>query len=547
GNNTARVCCTDNAGTSVGQPHVKLDHTAIASGRALYTDDISLPNMLHGAILRSPHAHARILAIDASAALAINGVRAVLTGDDFERTYGIFPYLRDETVLARDKVRYVGEAVAVVAAESAEIAIAACRAIKVEYEPLPFVLDAFEALRENAPLIHETDYKDRQSADNVANEAILPEFGDLETGFQNAAVTVQGHWHYGGSNHSAIEPHCAIGEWRNDHLRVWSSTQVSNSLKRELAHVLCLREEQVRVTQPKVGGGFGGKSDLFDIEFCAAELSRLTGQPVKILASREEVYALHRGRHPIDYDLELACNNSGQITALKLDAVLNGGAFFSYGFVTRYYALQLLAPLRISAFTGRSRRVYTNTAPCGPKRGHGGPQLNFAVSTAVDEAAEKLGINPMNMLRRNILGAGEQTVNGFVFPSSGIRECMDAVEKASKWQDRYNAMPSGRGLGAAVSYYISGTAYPINPENKVQTTVALDVESNGSLKVRVGSNDIGQGSDTMLAIAVSEIIGFPVSQITVASGDTDLPVDIGAYSSRLTYMSGKAAFRAALA
>ena len=525
----------------------KTDAIAKATGATRYTDDIVLPRMAHGKILRSPHAHARIRSIDTARAEAMEGVFAVITGDELTTSYGIIPWTPDETALAIDKVRYVGEAVAAVAAVDEETALEAIALIEVDYEPLEPLLDPGRALDPSAPLVHERDWKDRERQSNLCKEVSLA-FGDVDEAIDEAATVVEGHWSYAGSNHAAIEPHCAIADWDPDgRLTVWSSTQVTHYLHRELAKVLDMPAAKIRVIQPAVGGAFGGKSEPFDLEFAVALLSRKTARPVKILYTREEVFYAHRGRHPMEFDFQLAVDSEGKITAVDNNILIDGGAYHSFGLVTTYYAGQLLpGPLRFGTYRFKSRRVYTNKPCCGPKRGHGSVQPRFPLETALDEAAERLGLDPIEIRRINSMGDGETTVNGQFVPSCGILACLDSVETASGWRQRRDSLPEGHGLGIATSMYISGTAYPIYPNEMPQSAVQLQADRSGKVTVFSGVNEIGQGCDSVLAYIVSEETGVPVDDIVVLTGDTDLtPVDLGAYSSRVTLMAGIAAREAA--
>lgn len=527
----------------------KADSIRKATGEAVYADDIQLPRMAHCKFLRSPHAHARIRAIDLSAAAAMPGVFATLVGSELPTRYCIIPWTPDETALAVDKVRYVGEAVAAVAAVDEETAIRACNAIRVEYEVLPAVVEPAAALAEGAPLVHDVDWKGRPWKDNVCKEVDLA-FGDVDAGFASAAATVEDRWFYEGSNHAAIEPHCAVATWSPDgQLTLWSASQVTHYLHRELSKVLGIPTESIRVIQPALGGAFGGKSEPFDLEFAVAALSRKCGRPVKCLYTREEVFYAHRGRHPMDMRFKVAADASGAITAVESDIVIDGGAYHSFGMVTAYYSGQLLAgPVAFGSYRFRSRRVYTNKPCCGPKRGHGSVQPRFAFECALDEVAERLGLDPIEIRRRNAMAPGDTTVNGQLVPSTGLGRCLDAVAGASGWSERRGRLGAGRGLGVACSMYISGTAYPIYPNEMPQSGVLLRADRSGSITVFCGANDIGQGSDGMLAAIVAEETGVPPEAIAVVSGDTALtPVDLGAYSSRVTYMCGIAAQEAAAA
>ena len=527
----------------------KPDAIGKATGSTAYTDDLVRAGMLHGRILRSPHAHARIRSIDTRAAEALPGVRAVMTGQDLPIPYGIIPWTPDEHALSPEVVRYIGDGVAAVAAVDEATADEALRRIVVDYDVLQSVLDPKEALADGAPLVHTHDWKGRPRSSNLCKEVALS-FGDVDEAFAAAAHVVEGDWHYSGSTHAAIEPHCALAEWTPDgDLVLHSSTQVGHYLQRTLARVLELPAHRVRVVQPAVGGAFGGKSEPFDLELCSAVLARKAGRPVKILYTREEVFYAHRGRHPMDFHMRLGVDDQGHIVGVDQDVQIDGGAYHSFGLVTTYYAGQLLpGPLHFRSYRFRSRRAYTNKPCCGPKRGHGSVQPRFPLECALDEAAEALGLDPIEIRRRNALKGGDTTINGMHLPSMGIHACLDAVESASRWRERRGQLPRGRGLGVATSMYISGTAYPIVPGDLSQSGVQLQADRTGRVTLFSGTNDIGQGSSGMLAIVVAEETGIPVEAIHVVAGDTALtPVDLGAYSSRVTYMAGLAAQQAGAA
>ena len=514
-----------------------------ALGRIPYADDIVLPRMAHGKILRSPHPHARILSIDTSKAEALPGVFAVMVGAELPTAFCIIPWTPDEHVLAIDKVRYIGDGVAAVAAIDEETAIRACDLIEVEYEILTPVLSLDAAEAEDAPLVHEVDWKGRQRRSNVCKDVSLS-FGKVDAGFSDAAATVEETWFYEGSTHAPIEPHCALADWSAEgRLTIWSATQVPHYLHREVAKVLELEQADVRIVQPALGGAFGGKSEPFDLEFCAAHLARKAGRPVKILYTREEVFYSHRGRHPMELQLKMAADAEGKLTAVDHDMRIDGGGYHSFGMITTYYSGQLLTgPVDFPSYRFRARRFYTNKPCCGPKRGHGSVQPRFSFECGLDELAEKVGLDPMEIRRRNALQSGATTVNGMHVPSTGLPECLDVVARESRWDERWGKMPFGRGLGVACSMYISGTAYPIYPNEMPQSGVSLLADRSGRITVTCGASDIGQGSDAMLAWIISEETGLSPDRIVVRSADTDFtPVDLGAYSSRITYMAGLAA------
>ncbi len=525
--------------TILGHRNRRYEGHAKSTGREVYTDDIVLPGMLHGKILRSPHPHARIVSIDTSEAEAMAGVQAVLTGRDLTEPFGIIPWTRDEHALALDKVRYTGDAVAAVAAVDEDTAVRAIDAIRVEYEPLPAILEPREALESSAVQVHEPKKEGRNG--NVTKHVLL-EFGPVDEAMDGADVVVEGEYFFHGTTHAAIEPHCAIARSEaNGVLTVWSSTQVPHYVQRELARVLGLDVAMIRVIQPAVGGAFGGKSEPFDLEFCVALLARRTGRPVKILYTREEVFYSHRGRHPIDMWYRVGASKDGAIEAVDARSLLDGGAYASFGLVTTYYSGQLLtAPYRIGSYRFESTRVYTNKPACGPKRGHGSVQPRFAFEITLDKIAERLALDPIELRRRNFLGTG-RTVNEFAVKSNGFLECLDAVERASGWKQKFGKMPFGKGVGVAGSCYISGTNYPIYPNEMPQAAAQVQIERSGRVTVFHGASEIGQGSDSTMAAIAAEELGVPLGYVRVVSADTDLvPVDLGAYSSRETLMVGNA-------
>ncbi len=530
-----------NAFAVLGQRARRVEGLKKSTGREIYTDDMVLPGMLHGKILRSTEAHARIRSIDTSRAEALRGVHAVITGRDMHLPYGIIPWTRDEHALCLDKVRFIGDAVAAVAAVDEDTANAALDLVEVEYEPLPAWLSPEEALTPEAVAqpIHEPRRAGKNG--NVLKHVHL-EFGDVDARMAQADVTVTGEYSFHGTTHTPIEPHCALARLaHNGVLEVWSSTQVPHYLQREIARVLNHDVAKVRVTQPAVGGAFGGKSEPFDLEFCVALLAMRTGRPVKILYTREELFYSHRGRHPMKMSYTLGASRDGKLEALDARTVLDGGAYASFGLVTTYYSGQLLtAPCHIGAYRFDSTRVYTNVAPCGPKRGHGSVQPRFAYEISLDKLSERIDLDPIELRRRNFMGTG-RTVNDFVVKSNGFLECLEAVEAASNWKERYGQLPYGRGLGVAASAYISGTNYPIYPNDMPQAAVQVQIERSGRVSVLHGASEIGQGSDSAMAYIACEELGVPLDYVRVVSADTDLtPVDLGAYSSRETVMVGNA-------
>jgi CO/xanthine dehydrogenase Mo-binding subunit len=559
----------------IGRGQRKVEGLDKSSGRAVYTDDIQLPGMLHGKILRSPHPHARIVSVDTTAAEALEGVHAVVTGRDMPTTFGIIPWTPDEYPLAVDRVRYIGDGVAAVAAVDEETALCALDLIHVEYEELPAFFDPFHALDADGstPYIHEPR---KEGLNGNVTKKVRLEFGAVDDLMDSADVVVEGEYFFEGTTHTPIEPHCAVGLWEADgrrveangdlvghdgagasagggdaaargKLTVWSATQVPHYLHRELARVLELDAARVRVIQPLIGGAFGGKSEPFDLEFCAAKLAMKTARPVKILYTREEVFYAHRGRHPFHMKYRTGCTAEGELRSVDASIVLDGGAYASFGLVTTYYSGQLLcAPYAMPAYRFDSTRVYTNKPACGPKRGHGSVQPRFAFEVQLDKLAEQVGLDPIDLRRRNFIGEHTRTVNELRVTSNGFLECLDAVERASGWREKFRRLPFGRGVGVAGSTYISGTNYPIYPNEMPQSAVQMQIDRSGRVAVFSGASEIGQGCDSVVAYIAAEELGVPLEYVRVMRGDTDFtPVDLGAYSSRVTFMLGNAAIDAA--
>ena len=542
----------------IGTAMRKVEGLDKSMGRALYTDDLVFPGMLHGKILRSPHPHARIVSIDTSAAKALEGVHGVIMGEDMPTTYGVIPWTPDEYPLCVDRVRYVGDGVAAVAAVDEDTALRALELIAVEYEELPAFFDPYDALEADgsSPYVHDAKKADWNG--NITKKVHL-EFGEVDELMDGADIVVEGEYFFEGTTHAPIEPHCAIASWQggggferpsgesSGKLTVWSATQVPHYLHRELARVLDVDQAHVRVLQPLVGGAFGGKSEPFDLEFCVAKLSMLTGRPVKILYTREEVFYAHRGRHPFHMKYRTGATADGKLTSVDAKILLDGGAYASFGLVTTYYAGQLLcAPYDLPAYRFDSTRVYTNKPACGPKRGHGSVQPRFAFEVQIDKLSDQLGIDPIEFRRRNSIGSHTRTINELRVTSNGFLECLESVERESGWKERFRKLAFGRGLGVAGSTYITGTNYPIYPNDMPQSGVQIQVDRSGRVAVFSGASDIGQGCDSMVAYIAAEELGVPLDYVRVLRGDTDFtPVDLGAYSSRVTFMVGNAAIDAA--
>jgi 4-hydroxybenzoyl-CoA reductase subunit alpha len=527
----------------IGKSLPKIDSYAKVTGAARYADDLKLPRMVYGRILRSPHPHALITRIDTSRARALPGVIDVITGQDLPHTYGIMPTTQDETPFAMEKVRYVGEPVAAVCAIDEETADEALGLIEVDYQVLPALLSIEESLtRENLKIHEET------KRGNIMKEVHL-EFGNMEEGFEEADLVREDTFFFEGTTHAPMEEHACVADCGADgKITLWTSTQTPHYVHREVAKVLQMPLSHLRVIVPPVGGGFGGKCEPFAHDFAACYLARKHGRPVKFTLSREEVFYCHRGRHPVKMILKTGVKQDGTITAVHLQTFLDGGAYASYGLATVYYTGALLTvTYKIPRYKFDGMRLYTNKPPCGPKRGHGSTQPRYAFECQLDKIAEQLGLDPALYRKQIAIEPYSQTVNGLRVTSCGLVECVDKVVDASDWHARRHHLPAGRGMGIAISSYVSGAGKAIYWNDMPHSGVIVKIDRGGGVAVLCGSSDIGQGSDTMLATVVAEELGVDLSDIRVYTGDTDLtPVDMGSYSSRVTFMAGNAAREAAL-
>lgn len=528
----------------VGQRLPRVDGWAKVSGRAQYADDLSLPGMLFGKLTRSTHAHARIREVRVDKALELPGVVAVLTGRDLPVRYSVFPVGQDETALAVDKVRYVGEPVAAVAAVDPYTAEEAARRVEVDYEPLPARMSLEEALAYPEPRIH--DY----GPEGNVHRLVSLEFGDVEAGFAQAEYVREDLFFYQGSTHAPLEPHSALAWWDPGakKLTLWTSHQGPHYLHKGLAKALGLGEHQVRVIVPAVGGGFGGKLDIFHHEVCAAKLSMVTGRPVKITLTREEVFYAHRGRHPELVRIRTGVKRDGRITAMHVEAYLDGGAYCSFGPAALLYAgTHQPVTYRIPHYRFQGVRVFTNKPPCGPKRGHGTPQARCALEVHLDKLAQDLEMDPVELRLRNLTGPHELTVNWLEITSNGLRECIQKVVEASGWHQRRGRLPRGHGLGFACSAYLTGAGVSIYFSDMPHSEVHLRVDRTGGVTVYTMATEIGQGSATAVATIVAEVLGLHPQDVNLVTSDTDLtPIDLGSYSSRVTLMVGNAAYQAAV-
>src|SRR2546425_6140487 len=528
----------------IGRAHRKIDATAKVTGATRFADDLAFPRMLYCKLLRSTQPHARIISIDTTAAQRLDGVQAVLTGPDLPIPFGILPVSQDEHTLCVDKVRFIGDPVAAVAATREEPATAALDLITVVYEPLKSFDSAEAAVAHPEPRIH--DYGDRGNLHKLINL----EFGDVEAGIGEADLVREDLFFFEGSTHLPMEQHAAVAMWApppDGKLTLWTSTQTPHYVHRALAKVLELPAARIRVIATPNGGGFGGKSDPFNHEIAVARLAMITGRPVKITLTREEVFYCHRGRHPTLMWVKTGVTKDGAITAMHFKSLLDGGGYGSYGVASTYYtgALQTVT-YPVARYKFQGARAFTNKPPCGPKRGHGTPQPRYPLQVHLDKLAEQLGADPAELRLRHLVPPNSLTANWLRVGSMGLGACIEKVVAGSQWKRKFRKLPLGKGVGIACSSYICGAGLPIYWNNMPHSGVQLKCDRGGGVAGFCGSTRVGQGSDSILAYIVAEVLGLDPFEIAVVTADTDLtPVDLGSYSSRVTLMTGNAAIQAA--
>ncbi|MCR4419762.1 MAG: 4-hydroxybenzoyl-CoA reductase subunit alpha [Clostridia bacterium] len=525
----------------IGKSVPRVDAYDKVTGRAKYTADLKFSNMLVGKLLTSPYAHARILSIDTSQAEKLPGVRAVITAKDVPATkYGLSPARWDENVFCIDKVRYVGDKVAAVAAEDVETVYQALKLIKVEYEVLPAVFDPYEAIKEEAPQIFD------EYPRNI-NVEIHHHFGDVEKAFKEAFYVRTDSFVGQRTYQSPLEPHASIAFWEGDKVTLYSATQSVHYLQYYLSRVFGLPLGKIRVLKTYVGGGFGGKLDPTGLDFAAVALAKITGRPVKMFFDRHEMFYNNRGRHKMFMEYTTGVTEEGKILGVHANLVIDGGAYTGLGIASAYYAGALLPVYyEFDNYKFDCVRVVTNLPPCGAQRGHGQPQPRFAFESHLTHIAEDLGMDPIEIRLVNARRPGTVTLNGLKVDSYALKEALEKARDISGWKDKKGKLPKGRGIGVGVGGFVSGAGYPIYRTNLPHAVAMIKVHDDGTAAtVYTGAVDIGQGSDTVLCQMAAEAMGYRFEDIKIVAADTDLAThDFGAYASRQTLMAGWAVKRA---
>jgi len=526
----------------IGHSRRRVDGREKVTGQQRYADDLKLPRMLHMKLLRSTQPHALIEAIDIARAESYPGVHLVLTGKDFPVSFGMMPVAQDEYPLAPEHVRYVGDPVAAVVAKDEQTADEAIALIEVKYKSLPTIATPEEALAQPEARIH--DYTDTGNIHR--NQAF--EFGDVEGALAASDHVFEDLFFYEGDTHLAMEQHAALAASEGDgKLMLWSSTQDPHYLHRQMARVLQMSAAHIRVIACDNGGGFGGKCDPAGHEFVVAKAALMLGRPVKICLTRQEVFYLHRGRHPVLMKFRTGVTKEGKLTGMHLQTLLDGGAYGSHGPASTFYT-GVLTPLtyELPRFKFDACRVFTNKPACGPKRGHGTPQPRFGQEVQMDKIAEKLKLDPADLRLNMVTKANTLTASWLKIGSNGLAECIRQVVEGSGWKQKHGKLPQGRGVGIACGSYMCGAGVSIYWNKMPHSGVQLTLDRSGQVTVFCGATEIGQGSDDVLAAIVAETLGISTKEVRCITGDTGItPIDLGSYSSRVTIMMGNAALQAA--
>jgi len=530
----------------IGESVPRLDARDKVTGRAIYTDDMKLPGMLHGVILRSPLPHARIRSIDVSKAKALPGVKDVITGEDTPKIkYGnwrLVPDSQDELPLAVDKVRFVGDEVAAVCAIDRETAERACELIEVDYEELPAVYTVEDAVAEGAPVIH-----DERESNVSLNRDIV--YGDLDAAFERADYVREDVYRTHAVQHAYLEPCSSLAAPdEGGRVTLWTSTQVPYIVQCLLASTLGLPENHVRVIKPNVGGAFGGKMELRKWEFCAAFMALRTGRPVKFTLTRTDELAYGRRRHPMTLRSKIGFTKGGIITGRDFDVLLDGGAYNAMGPTAAFLCGNFGGMLyRFPAYRYLGRHVYTNKPPASAMRGFGAPQALFACETQMNMAAEELGIDPIELRIRNAMVVGDEIPGVTKIRSCGFKESLVKVREMSGWDEKRRESTAGRGLGVGCYSFISGGVFNWFNTKYNFATCEVRLFEDGTAHLLTMAAEIGQGCDTVLRQILAAELGIGIEKIRLTAADTAVTpkADLGTWGSRVTLMAGNAVLDAA--
>lgn len=526
----------------IGKSLPRLDGMEIVTGRAKYTDDAILPGMLYGKILRSEYAHARILNIETSKAERLPGVKGIITGKNTPMVkYGALGNLIiDEYPLAVDKVRYIGDEIAAVAAIDEDIAEEALDLIEVEYEELPAVFDPEEAMKPGAPQLHD------HAEGNICGNHVVHNFGDVEKGFRESDYVREDRIVTQNISHCFLETRCALADFNsNGGLTIWAATQTAHLDCLGLSYILKIPASKIKVMRPFVGGGFGGKAEIVSCQICAALLSMKTGKPVKVVWSRKEQFILGRGRHKWIFELKTGVKKDGTLLAKKCRAIADAGAYNSHSFLVLLNNVGFFDIVyRVPNVRYEGDMVYTNNPPCGAMRSYENVQLRFADDSHMDMLARDLGIDTIDLYLKNASQPGDLTASRYKLDSNGLSQCIQEVRNNSGWKEKRGKLPFGRGIGFAVGDHTAGAK--CSADDPDASSAIVKVNEDGTVNLLCAAADAGQGSRTICSQIVAEVLSISLSDVKVNYLiDTDIiPQDQGAYASRGTVQLGNATLAA---
>lgn len=530
----------DSERSYIGKRIPKLDSIYLATGEAQFLDDLRLPQMLYGKVLRSPHPHAKILNLDTRQAASLPGVKAVITAEDTTKVkFCHLPITPNKMALADERVRFVGDEVAAVAAVDEDTAQEALELIKVDYDILPGVFDPEEAMLPGAPKIYE------DCENNIASH-FTREFGDIHKGFNEADRIFEDRFSCPPVVSCTLEPHGCIASFDvSGKLTIWTTTQNPYNIQKALAGVLRMPMHHIRVVNTFVGGAFGNKSVILPLEPIAAFLSQKTNRPVKIVNDRREEFISTRTRYSMVIYLKTGIKRDGTLTAREAKVITNNGAYNNKAPGITLLTCNRIGNLyRIPNTRTEAWIVYTNNQSGDALRGWGGPQAHFAVESQMDIIAEALNMDPLEVRLKNANQSGDTTPWGWKITSCGLTECLKEAARICDWASK-RAKPGPRGIGMASVIHTGGGSMGTHGGGNF-SEISLKVNSDATVSVLTGDSDIGQGSDTVVAQIVAEELGVPLEDIKIISRDTDItPVSMGTWGTRVTFISGNAARKAA--
>jgi len=519
----------------VGTRYGRIDGRDKATGRASYIDDLKFPGMLYGKILRSPYPHARILQIDPSRAEKLMGVRAVATVEDTpKKKYGSYRSgVKDELIFAQDKVRYVGDEVAAVAAIDEETALEALSLIRVEYEELPAVFHPEEAIKPGAPRVHE------EADNNIVSHTVTVR-GEWEKGFKEADLILEDRFETGLQVHCYLEPVGCIAAWDGSgKLTLWAPSQNPSWSRFIFSEALDVPLGKLRVVQTFIGGAFGGKLEQKQY-LVAAILAKKASRPVKIKNSRDEEFQTSMPRVPMVIYLKMGIKKNGLLTAKEHRIYADNGAYTKYATaVVNLGTYRVDGLYRLRNIRNENYLVYTNKVPTSAFRGFGNPQITFAVESMLDQLAEGIGMDALELRLRNAAEAGDITAHGFKYISCGLKECLQQTAEAIGWKSKRGQKNMRRGVGISATSHVCGNRsfFPLFDG----ATAYARVDEGGKVKIFTGEVEVGQGLLTAYAAICAEEMGISLSEITVEPTDTDIaPFGLGTWGDRGTFIGGGA-------